>query len=672
VPCPRLFFLFSLTGGGGGGGGSIERENATILDASLHSIAERFVDGISTAMAELNIPATVQLFLTTNSGTHCNAGAAKQLPIKTFTCGPTNSMAGAAFLASKQPRTKDEQVIVVDVGGTTTDIGFLQPNGFPRQAPASVEVAGVRTIFPMPDVTSLPLGGGTIVKVYEDGKRVKVGPESLGYMIAKESLLAGGTTMTVTDVAVASGLVVCPSFGEKERVRLIPGWVVDLVREHIRTALATGIDSMKTSQDLATVLLVGGGAIVVDEGIRRGLNGVRDVVEAPFAGAANAIGAAVALVEGVVDTLITTQEGEEEAEDKLKAAAIQQATQNGAEKSKVRVVALDKIQLQYVEQRVVRFVVRAVGPLNPNAVPPPPLVRSPPAPGGPFAPPQRSAPKPEWSKPMSSSLSNGSDRNPEHYTPEIHGDIWYPSVLDIHFISTGCGILGCGGGGSTHVSLLRTLSLLSSLPPRTVQIIPPSSIPDSSYYLFGSHFGAPSVSAERIQNAAEVSQAQQAALEAARISRRDVAGYITDEIGGGNGLMGLTAACISPHLPVVDCDAMGRAFPSIEHATPYLAGCQVQPVGVAAGDGTVLTLSDAITTADLEKELRQLSIDHGMAMSISPRPLTGKEVKDTMVLHSLSQAWYIGRAIAIGKYHGGSVLDALVSRPPLPPMCHDS
>lgn len=654
VPCLVQILVFLLTSCGD----SIERENATILNASLHSIALRFVGGISTAMEELKLPATVQLFLTTNSGTHCSAEAAKQLPIKTFTCGPTNSMAGAAFLTSKRPRKADEQVVVVDIGGTTTDIGFLQPNGFPRQAPACVEVAGVRTTFPMPDVATLPLGGGTIVKVDEDGKCVKVGPESLGYRIVKESILAGGTTMTVTDVAVASGLVACPSYGEKERVRLIPGWVVDLVKEHIRTVLATGIDSMKATQTPATVLLAGGGAIIVDEGIKGGLSGICEVIEVPFAGAANAVGAAVALVEGLLDTLIIMKEREEVVEDRLKADAIQKAVENGAEKSKTRVVAVEKIQLQYVEQKVVRFIVRAVGPLDANA--PPPSIAQPPLMSSkvPTVSPQRLPSKHKFTSLLSSSFSNGSDQNPEYYTPDIHRNIWYPSALDIHFISTGCGILGCGGGGSTYVSLLRTLSLFSSLPPRSLRIISPASVDDSRYFLFGSHYGAPSVSAERIQDAAEVSRAQQAAVQAAGISWGNVSGYITDEIGGGNGLMGLTAACVNPHLPVIDCDAMGRAFPSIEHATPYLAGCQVQPVGVSVGDKNVFAISDASTTADLEKALRQLSIDNGMAMSISPRPLTGREVKDTMVLHSLSKAWYIGRAI--GNYHGGSVLDALV------------
>lgn len=52
----------------------------------------------------------------------------------TFASGPTNSMRGAAFLSGVQ------DAIVIDIGGTTTDIGVLK-EGFPRQASARVKVS---------------------------------------------------------------------------------------------------------------------------------------------------------------------------------------------------------------------------------------------------------------------------------------------------------------------------------------------------------------------------------------------------------------------------------------------------------------------------------------------------------------------------------------------------
>ena len=85
-----------------------------------------------------------------------------KFPVLTFASGPTNSMRGAAFL------TGCKEAIVVDIGGTTTDVGALHM-GFPRQAATIVDVGGVRTNFRMPDVFSIGLGGGSLVKQAEDG-----------------------------------------------------------------------------------------------------------------------------------------------------------------------------------------------------------------------------------------------------------------------------------------------------------------------------------------------------------------------------------------------------------------------------------------------------------------------------------------------------------------------
>ena len=61
---------------------------------------------------------------------------------------------------------------MVDIGGTTTDVGTLV-GGFPREASFRVRVAEVQTNFRMPDVFSIGLGGGSLVK-REPSKKVRV------------------------------------------------------------------------------------------------------------------------------------------------------------------------------------------------------------------------------------------------------------------------------------------------------------------------------------------------------------------------------------------------------------------------------------------------------------------------------------------------------------------
>src|SRR5207302_3491362 len=96
------------------------------------------------------------LYLTQNDGTVMEAGVATSLPVMGFASGATNSMRGAAFLSGVQ------DAMVVDVGGTSSDVGQLR-RGFPREANSVVEIGEVRTLFRMPDLFSIGLGGGSIV-----------------------------------------------------------------------------------------------------------------------------------------------------------------------------------------------------------------------------------------------------------------------------------------------------------------------------------------------------------------------------------------------------------------------------------------------------------------------------------------------------------------------------
>ncbi|MGC2525854.1 MAG: hydantoinase/oxoprolinase family protein, partial [Stellaceae bacterium] len=118
--------------------GLLERENAALLNAALVELARKTVAGFTRAIAASGIAAP--LFLTQNDGTVLAADAATALPVVTFASGPTNSMRGAAFLSGLA------DAMVVDVGGTSTDIGQLR-RGFPREANSVVEIGGVRTLF---------------------------------------------------------------------------------------------------------------------------------------------------------------------------------------------------------------------------------------------------------------------------------------------------------------------------------------------------------------------------------------------------------------------------------------------------------------------------------------------------------------------------------------------
>jgi len=245
--------------------GLLERENASILNASISSFARRTVRGYQQAMKRLGL--SCPLYLTQNDGTLITAAEAARLPIKTFSSGATNSMRGASYLAGidlvKQERSGNS-VIVVDVGGTTTDVGVLLPSGFPRQAAAFIKVAGVRTNFSMPDISSIGLGGGSRVRLAENGQ-VTVGPDSVGHQLTRDALIFGGQVLTASDITVRAGF---PGLGDSAKVAHVSDETLVKAHDHIKHLLERVVDHMKTSPGDCDLLLVGGGSIIAPTSLR--------------------------------------------------------------------------------------------------------------------------------------------------------------------------------------------------------------------------------------------------------------------------------------------------------------------------------------------------------------------------------------------------------------------
>ena len=324
--------------------GLLERENAAALNACLGEMATQTIGGIIQALMSLGIDAP--LFMSQNDGTLMDAEYASQYPVLTISSGPTNSMRGAAYLSGVRDG------VVVDVGGTSTDVGALV-NGFPRESAVAIELAGVRTNFRMPDVVSIPLGGGSVV----DAQTLSIGPASIGYRLTEEALVFGGQTLTATDLAVADGRA---GVGDPRLVRRVDSSLVDWAMAEIKSRVETAIDRVKLSHDDVPVVLVGGGSILLGDSLKGG----SEVLRPEHAGVANAIGAAIAQVGGQVERVYSLESvGREEAIRDCSDAAISRAVAAGADPASVEVVEIDEVPLTYVPSSATRVRVKAVGDL---------------------------------------------------------------------------------------------------------------------------------------------------------------------------------------------------------------------------------------------------------------------------------------------------------------------
>jgi N-methylhydantoinase A/oxoprolinase/acetone carboxylase beta subunit len=320
--------------------GLLERENAALLNAALIPLARKTTRAFTEALTGSGIHAP--LYLTQNDGTVMRAEFAETFPVYSFSSGPTNSMRGAAFLSGIQ------DAMVVDVGGTTTDIGHLRA-GFPREANTVVEVGGVRTLFRMPDLLSMGLGGGTLV----DWGARSVGPRSVGFRITEEALVFGGNTMTVTDIAVAAGRA---EIGETGRVGSLRPDLVEWAIGRCQMMVEEGVDRMKIDATPLPLLAVGGGAFLVPEK----LPGISEVIHARHGPVANAVGAAIAQVSGEVDQVFSGI-GREAAVEEATCLARARAQEAGADPASIEVVEIEDLPLAYLPGDSRRVRVRVVG-----------------------------------------------------------------------------------------------------------------------------------------------------------------------------------------------------------------------------------------------------------------------------------------------------------------------
>jgi len=326
--------------------GLIERENAAVMNAALLPMAERVIDSFRRALADLGLRAP--FYVSQNDGTLLDPDLVARYPVLTFASGPTNSMRGAAFLSG----TTD--ALVMDIGGTTTDVGVLL-QGFPRESSVAVDVGGVRTNFRMPDLLSIGLGGGSLVTI-EHGE-VKIGPRSVGYRITSEALVFGGSQLTATDIAVAAGYA---DVGDRSRVADFDPALVAAAVDEIHRRAEESLDRMKTNATAAPVILVGGGSILID----RELKGASSTEVPEHAGVANAIGAAIAQVSGAVDRVYSYETlGRETALAQAREEAMGNAVAAGATPGSVAITDVEELPMQYLPGRAVRVRVKAVGDL---------------------------------------------------------------------------------------------------------------------------------------------------------------------------------------------------------------------------------------------------------------------------------------------------------------------
>ncbi|KUJ08498.1 uncharacterized protein LY89DRAFT_332024 [Mollisia scopiformis] len=613
------------------GVGILARENATILNSSTLRFARRTINGFKRAMKRLEL--SCPLYLTSNSGQLLSSKEAMSYPIRIFSSGATNSIRGASFLSAEHQL--GESRYVIDIGGTTTDIGCLLPSGFPRLASATTDIGGVRVNFAMPQVESIGLGGGSLVHENSNGK-LSIGPDSVGQALREKAICFHGDCLTTTDIMVAAGEAKIGSLTPE-----VPLATIQLAKEKIKQMLEDHIDRMKTSPEPCNLLLVGGGAFLCPSK----LEGVASIEVPRHAGVANAVGAAVAEI-GEDAEMIVDASNKDNALADVKAKAIAQAISRGAKTSQIRIIEEEVSGIPYIEGKF-KISVKVVGPVD--------YVR--------FledaeneAIDDSAAEEPyhetkQWD--LNGEMHDSTDEKIDHdsYRPNIDSNrVWHLSETDAHYISIGCYILGCAGGGTPYASYLQTRQLLRD--GGKIRIIDIDDLPADAQCGPVAGMGSPIIAIEKLGG----DMILHAMQEMEKHLNIKFTAVLTAEIGGSNGMAPLLLSSSTYYdIPCIDADLMGRAFPSFEMSSLFIGADDINhllPASLSSGDGTNMTLTSAKDAASVDKVLRASCITMGLAAGISARPTTKSELQQYGIPKSMSLSWRLGRAVLHARTRG--------------------
>jgi uncharacterized protein len=231
-------------------------------------------------------------------------------------------------------------------------------------------------------------------------------------------------------------------------------------------------------------------------------------------------------------------------------------------------------------------------------------------------------------------------------------------VEEVAWLAEGAAVLGTGGGGSPYQAALALRRLMRA--GRRVSVVDPDELAEDSLGPVLCGMGAPTVSLERLLPAGRYGALVRAVEP---IVGRAPEFIVISEIGGGNALVPLLAAAESG-LPVVDCDANGRALPELPMNTFAIAGLPLRPLLLDDGKGTVATLTNLPDPYTAERYARALTWAMGGSAGLVSAVRTGREVRRHAIPHMLSVAGAIGRTMAGARAEKASPVEALTRAVP--------
>jgi hypothetical protein len=209
---------------------------------------------------------------------------------------------------------------------------------------------------------------------------------------------------------------------------------------------------------------------------------------------------------------------------------------------------------------------------------------------------------------------------------------------DLVSLARGAAMLGTGGGGDPHIGRLLAEQAIREHGP--VDIVGVDEVPADACVLPVAMMGAPTVMVEKIPTTEQMTVAVNALARYLGVTPTHIACV---EAGGVNSTLPFVAAA-QLGLPLVDGDAMGRAFPELQMVLPTLDGIAATPMSIVDDKGNQ-GVFDTVDNRWAERLARSATIDMGCSAIISLYSMTGEAVRKSLVPGTLSLCLEIGKAI---------------------------
>lgn len=641
----------------------LERENANILNACLFGEYLALRHRLVNLGSSLNLGYSPRVFLSCNDGTLDellgDKSIDKSLPVLSLNSGVANSMYGAQLLA---PECLD--AIVVDIGGTSTDIGAIK-DGKVMEFNRHYLVEGVQVNLRSAFVTSISLGGGT--KVVFDNNEVKILSESVKSALKKEALVFGGQTCTLTDVAVANKQL---ELGDAKYLAHYSNelWAQASDAMHQKLLFAINEFQSQLRHKPKTIIFVGGGGKLIDHTKFPGY----EIILPKHYNAANAVGAGLAKITAHAEIFFcnTSSGAYEKAKKEIYILAKEKIIDQGADPNTVTELFIEKLPMTYLQNAptllkiilAARISMTAQSTLKESVEYRTRLLSD-----SPILPKRLTVSATQApNTPMRSNIVSDNDIKKDCLSSEVPGVCDIDSskfraltLADVHDLKDGAALLGSGGGGDPYWCYLMIQQLADE--EHKIHLIDPRDLPDNAWVGSVIYGGSPAIAAEKLFSENEVIAAIE---QMQRYYGRKMDALIHVEGGGANAMSALCAAA-KMGIPVVDGDFMGRAFPGIQHTTIVACGDQAKDrrllsnalFSISCGTKSYMIRSNFIETkgADIHSHIT----DMAGSLVIVPEPMTGEQVKRLCFHNTLSVAQKIGSALRLAKEGSASFIDVL-------------